>query len=1277
MMKVTSENKNKSESESKYIVGAILAYKKTGNSENVRVKIQWDAELNTGSFNVRSQGSLNNQQLLLFDTGLKTETECIRCSINIKGIIWKNENNQAFCTMCYMRFADEFIGKFTWECGKTFCKELSRKEAPNKWTDVLLFVENESVKYQTIETKKTCLSVCGFRKASGIVKNDKLMGKLTRDSILHPMTVQSINGSIFMRDICDLKIQIGIEKNKDCHFYYQDHLQLLGEDETEFYDAQVKHFDKNQEQVSKIQVQVWKKEASVSWENSYRPVLHFIFVDQKDDILQDVLNLLSHSRISCHLVYDQVVLWHNRQENIQSCGVHENTRKETITKLLDNNFRMFKVMKEESSINKDERKVKGKKKRKGLLQRNRNCSNIGYFIDIAERFFGEKVMPVIVTSYAIEEMEKCIQDKANEAEIPILSFEDSSYVSVLWSSESCMKKGSKVKEESSKRATNLNTDCCFPRGCFCKNMSSVSPNNNSKTDEDLRVTEASESNMNMSQPITSKDKKLKLENKYEVDRTKPWIVREWQKDQALETDIDNQRCLISKAINKDFVRLVASTIVGVVIHKLKSLRRRSQTVPAREMLLYVRSLSCQLLKDGQWMFPGEYISTLKTLDDIFNQKSIEYIYEKNMKNEFKSGLWEELRTATKSTYRPPKITEDSQLILTKDCAGVDLVFFALLKKKRLDGGTQLIEKGCVGVRSILIGAKILVKHTEEWRISETEKKDFEDLAIKFSQHAFSIMNYIQEKDELERLRSPKGWVNNIKHFFIKEDEVSGKAGRLLLNHGYLDVAYKTKNECFLENPKLKTMIKELWYGDEYQSRRKIDTILRLFLCIMHVFIMPIMLFTLDKPSWIYKKYHTPILKLWINTAGLMSFLAAFAYMLLFDYKENGVSQSEFAVLFWILNKSVDEFHQICVAVYRDTKRKREKSFLLEYGQDMWNRLDLIIILTSFLGFIVKLLFEDDFLQGFAKIMFLISYIMLNIRVLNMFWTSEFLGSQLVIIQKKIKITSAFMTIMIVIMMCYNVVDYALLYPNTEFTWTEIENIVRNGYWTLYGDFQEDVGNDCTDNATLYSQGIQQRCPSFLGALLSPYLRAIYCLIAILMLLNMLIAIYTKTSDSVHDKSRIYWSQLQSNFLEEYKIRTIFPVHFKICCLGALVFHLLIYIVMKMYGIQREEQALFIKVLVFDDNFDVDPQKETPEEMAEKNGILEMQGERENEDFEEKSIEQNIISGQSDTEEDGHQINCKPPDEEVDKKINKIIQELNEVKRVWENKDIRERKTNSF
>ncbi|XP_061190360.1 transient receptor potential cation channel subfamily M member 3-like [Saccostrea echinata] len=180
-------------------------------------------------------------------------------------------------------------------------------------------------------------------------------------------------------------------------------------------------------------------------------------------------------------------------------------------------------------------------------------------------------------------------------------------------------------------------------------------------------------------------------------------------------------------------------------------------------------------------------------------------------------------------------------------------------------------------------------------------------------------------------------------------------------------------------------------------------------------------------------------------------------MLLFDYKENGVSQSEFAVLFWIVNKFVDEFQQICIAVYRDSKRKREKSFLTEYGQDMWNRLDLLIILTSFLGFIVKLLFEDDFLQGFAKIMFLVSYIMLNIRVLNMFWTSEFLGSQLVIIQKKIKITSAFMAIMIVIMMCYNVVDYALLYPNTEFTWTEIENIFRNGYWTLYGDFQEDAG----------------------------------------------------------------------------------------------------------------------------------------------------------------------------------------------------------------------------
>lgn len=48
---------------------------------------------------------------------------------------------------------------------------------------------------------------------------------------------------------------------------------------------------------------------------------------------------------------------------------------------------------------------------------------------------------------------------------------------------------------------------------------------------------------------------------------------------------------------------------------------------------------------------------------------------------------------------------------------------------------------------------------------------------------------------------------------------------------------------------------------------------------------------------------------------------------------------------------------------------------------------------------------------------------------------------------------------------------------------------------------------CTFNRTIYQDGALQRCPTQLGLYISPYLKALYGLIAVVLLLNLLIAMY--------------------------------------------------------------------------------------------------------------------------------------------------------------------------
>ncbi|XP_062576911.1 transient receptor potential cation channel subfamily M member 3-like [Saccostrea cucullata] len=465
--------------------------------------------------------------------------------------------------------------------------------------------------------------------------------------------------------------------------------------------------------------------------------------------------------------------------------------------------------------------------------------------------------------------------------------------------------------------------------------------------------------------------------------------------------------------------------------------------------------------------------------------------------------------------------EEKKLEVGKGCSILDLVFYALLQTKHFDGARQLLETGCVGIKPILIGCKILKDLSKDWKVRISEEKELHRLRRMFGRHALSIMNYIHERDERDKPDEPTSISDKVMTFLFKKKDDVNNAGRLLLNHGYLDVAYKTENEWFLENPQLKTIIKELWNGMGYtKNRGYLGKLTTFTLFVLHIFLMPLLLVNLDRPplTWFYKKYHIPILKLWINMVGVFFFLGVFAYMLLFDYSKETVSRSELAVIFWVACKFVDELEQIIVAIER---RKTKPDAIKIYLGDFWNRLDWLIIIVCSLGAILKS-FDNALKEDAAKLLYISAYIILNVRILNMFWTSEFLGTQLVIIQKMFGNTLAFMAIVLIIMMCYNVVDYALLFPNTEFSWEEVENIMKNGYWTLYGEFDVDVGQDCTDNATIYEAGLQERCPTSLGSAISPYLRGIYCLIAVVMLLNLLIAIYSYTAAMVHENSRMHW-----------------------------------------------------------------------------------------------------------------------------------------------------------
>lgn len=56
----------------------------------------------------------------------------------------------------------------------------------------------------------------------------------------------------------------------------------------------------------------------------------------------------------------------------------------------------------------------------------------------------------------------------------------------------------------------------------------------------------------------------------------------------------------------------------------------------------------------------------------------------------------------------------------------------------------------------------------------------------------------------------------------------------------------------------------------------------------------------------------------------------------------------------------------------------------------------------------------------------------------------------------------------------------------------------------------------------------------------------------------LFIVYSRTFSSIQQESELYWSQLQADFLEEYSIKTIFPIHLQLFVVPAIIIQAIVW-----------------------------------------------------------------------------------------------------------------------
>ncbi|KAM3626264.1 uncharacterized protein V6R79_025949 [Siganus canaliculatus] len=282
---------------------------------------------------------------------------------------------------------------------------------------------------------------------------------------------------------------------------------------------------------------------------------------------------------------------------------------------------------------------------------------------------------------------------------------------------------------------------------------------------------------------------------------------------------------------------------------------------------------------------------------------------------------------------------------------------------------------------------------------------------------------------------------------------------------------------------------------------------------------------------IYEFYNAPFTKFWFNTISYLVYLMLYNYIILVKM-ERWPSLQEWIVISYIITLGLEKVRQILMS--EPGKLKQKVNVWLE---DYWNITDLVAISVFLLGLLLRLQNEPS--MGYGRVIYCVDIIFWYIRVLDIFGVNKYLGPYVMMIGKMMIDMLYFVVIMLVVLMSFGVARQAILHPDEEPTWRLARNIFYMPYWMIYGEvFADSIDPPCGDN--MYDEDGKKLPPCIPGAWLTPAIMACYLLVANILLVNLLIAVFNNTFFEVKSISNQVWKFQRYQLIMTFHDRPILP-----------------------------------------------------------------------------------------------------------------------------------------
>ncbi|XP_058491977.1 transient receptor potential cation channel subfamily M member 3 isoform X9 [Solea solea] len=283
---------------------------------------------------------------------------------------------------------------------------------------------------------------------------------------------------------------------------------------------------------------------------------------------------------------------------------------------------------------------------------------------------------------------------------------------------------------------------------------------------------------------------------------------------------------------------------------------------------------------------------------------------------------------------------------------------------------------------------------------------------------------------------------------------------------------------------------------------------------------------------IYEFYNAPIVKFWFHTMAYVAYLMLYNYIVLVKM-DLWPSPQEWIVIAYIFTNGIEKMREILMSEPGKLLQK-VKVWLQEY----WNITDLMAILIFSVGMVLRL--QEPPLMSYGRVIYCVNIIYWYIRLLDIFGVNKYLGPYVMMIGKMMIDMMYFVIIMLVVLMSFGVARQAILNPNEDPSWMLARNIFFMPYWMIYGEvFADQIDPPCGQNITT-EDGVVALPPCKTGAWIVPAIMACYLLVANILLVNLLIAVFNNTFFEVKSISNQVWKFQRYQLIMTFHERPVLP-----------------------------------------------------------------------------------------------------------------------------------------